>query len=309
MAAAEDQYRPAHVTRWLVLGAGGQLGSDLVAVLRQVGQEVDGRVRSEVDITDPDAVAAAVRDSAPDVVVNAAAFTAVDRAETEEAAAWAVNGRGPELIAEQVAARPTTTLIHISTDYVFAGDATAPYAEDAPTHPATAYGRTKLVGEQAVRRILPDRGFVLRTAWLYGDHGPNFVTTMLRLAAQGDPVSVVTDQIGQPTWSRDLAGQIQELVAAAGPAGIYHATNAGSCSWYELARRTFTLAGSDPDRVLPTTTAAFPRPAPRPAYSVLAHDGWIRAGIAPMRRWQDALADAVPRLIDRSRGDVGRGDS
>ncbi len=294
MAAAEAG--DGRLMRLLVLGCRGQLGSDLMAVIAAAGHTADGLDYPQVDITSPDSVAAALDRSGPDVVVNAAAYTAVDAAEDDEEAALAVNGHGPAVLARHIARLAGVRLIHISTDYVFPGDAEEPYAEDDPTGPRSAYGRTKLAGEQAVLGELPGRGYVVRTAWLYGEHGHNFVKTMLRLQAERESVAVVDDQIGQPTWSRDLAEQIVRLASSEAPAGVYHGTNSGSCSWYEFTREIFRLAGADPERVQPTTTDAFPRPAPRPAYSVLGHGAWSRVGIEPMRSWREAAAEGVPRI-------------
>lgn len=280
--------------RWLVTGAAGMLGRDVVAVLD--GAEVTALGRADLDVTDADAVDHAVRGH--DVVVNAAAWTDVDGAEADEAAATSVNGGGPAHLAA-ACARHGARLVQISTDYVFDGAATAPYAEDAPTGPRSAYGRGKLAGERAVLATLPDAGYVVRTAWLYGEHGRNFVATMARLAAARDTLDVVDDQRGQPTWSLDLARRVVDLVEAEAPAGVYHATSSGETTWFGLARAVFTHLGLDPDRVRPTTTDEFPRPAPRPAYSVLGHDGWARAGLTPMRPWDDALAAAAPAVLPR----------
>ncbi|WP_022906194.1 dTDP-4-dehydrorhamnose reductase, partial [Curtobacterium sp. B18] len=216
----------------------------------------------------------------------------VDDAETHESDARAVNATGPALLAE-AAVRHGAKLVTVSTDYVFDGNGTAPYAEDAPTDPLNAYGRTKAEGEAHVLRIAPDSSYVVRTAWIYGAHGPNFAATMLRLARTHDTVSVVTDQVGQPTWTGDLARRIVELVDTDAPAGIYHGTNSGQGSWYDFTKAIFAENGLDPERVLPTDSAAFVRPAPRPAYSVLGHDGWSRAGLAPMRDWREALHAAT----------------
>lgn len=280
--------------RWLVVGALGMLGHDVVAAL--AGRDVTAVDRDEVDITDPAAVAAVVQGY--DVVVNTAAFTAVDAAEEAEAAAFAVNAVGPANLARQCA-RTGAWLVHVSTDYVFPGDATSPYAEDAPPAPRSAYGRTKLAGEWAVRAHLPERAYIVRTAWLYGEHGPNFVRTMARLEREKDTVEVVDDQRGQPTWSRDLAERLVQTVDAGAPAGTYHGTASGQTTWFDLARAVFAAAGADPERVRPTTSEAFVRPAPRPAYSVLGHDAWERAGLAPMRAWDEALAQAAPVVLGR----------
>jgi dTDP-4-dehydrorhamnose reductase len=276
------------MTRYLITGAAGMLGHDLQQALAD--RDVTARSRADLDITDPDAVEAAV--AGHDVVINSAAYTKVDDAETHEDDAHAVNATGPELLAA-AAVRHGAKLVTISTDYVFDGNGTAPYAEDAPTDPINAYGRTKAAGEALVRRIAPESSYVVRTAWIYGAHGPNFAATMLRLAATHDTVSVVTDQVGQPTWTGDLAARIVELLDADAPAGIYHGTNAGQGSWYDFTRAIFAENGLDPERVLPTDSTAFVRPAPRPAYSVLGHDAWSRAGLAPMRDWREALHAAT----------------
>ncbi|MDP4334271.1 dTDP-4-dehydrorhamnose reductase [Curtobacterium sp. A7_M15] len=276
------------MTRTLITGAAGMLGRDLQLALQ--GRDVTALGRADLDITDPDAVDAAV--AGHDVVINSAAYTKVDDAETHESDAAAVNATGPKLLAE-AAVRHGAKLVTISTDYVFDGNGTAPYAEDAPTDPLNAYGRTKAEGEAHVRRIAPDSSYIVRTAWIYGAHGPNFAATMLRLAQTHETVSVVTDQVGQPTWTGDLAARIVALVDAEAPAGIYHGTNSGQGSWYDFTKAIFAENGLDPERVLPTDSAAFVRAAPRPAYSVLGHDGWARAGLAPMRDWRDALHAAT----------------
>jgi dTDP-4-dehydrorhamnose reductase len=274
------------------------LGSDLVEVLAEAGEHgVTAATRATLDITD----AAAVRDavSGHDVVINAAAWTDVDGAESHEEAATAVNGHAVAALA-RACAEHGARLLQVSTDYVLPGDATSPYPEDAATGPINAYGRGKLVGERAVLSTLPATGYVVRTAWLYGAQGRNFVTTMLRLAGERETVDVVDDQRGQPTWSYALAGQLVALGRAAhrgrAPAGVYHATASGETTWYGLARAVFAAAGLDPARVRPTTSDRFPRPAPRPGYSVLGHDRWALAGIPPLPGWQGMLDSALPHL-------------
>ncbi len=290
------------MTRWLVTGAGGMLGTDLVAVLREHGRDVVPLDRARLDLRDSAAVRAAVRDIRPGVVVNCAAWTAVDDAETREEEARAVNGDAVGVLARECEAAGAR-LVQPSTDYVFDGRSREPYAEDAePTEPVNAYGRTKLAGERMVTEILPADGYVVRAAWLYGAAGRNFVRTIIRLAAERETVDVVDDQRGQPTWAADLARRIVALVESGAPAGIYHGTNSGSTTWCGLAREIFTLLGADPDRVRPVTSAEFPRPAARPADSVLAHGGWARAGLAPMRHWRDALHAAWPVLTAERAG-------
>jgi dTDP-4-dehydrorhamnose reductase len=278
--------------RVLVTGSNGQLGSELVDLYTSRGDVVRGLDIPDIDITSQDSVAQAFLEFPPDVVINCAAWTAVDAAEEQEAAALAVNGIGPDLLARACAATGAW-MVQISTDYVFSGDATSPYAEDAPPNPQSAYGRTKLVGEEAVRDALPDTHYVVRTAWLYGHRGQNFVKTMLRLEKERETVDVVDDQVGQPTYARDLATQIALLVDARPPAGTFHATNSGQVSWYEFTREIYRHIGADPARVIPVTSEQFVRPAPRPAYSVLGHRKWEEFGIPVMRPWQEAIADSL----------------
>lgn len=264
------------------------LGRDLQSAL--AGHTVTAMGRENLDVTDMDAVTAAVEGQ--DVVINAAAYTKVDDAETNEDAAYAVNAVGAKnlAIAASVAG---ARLVQVSTDYVFNGSATTPYAENTPLDPISAYGRTKAAGEEFVLAKNAPATYIVRTAWLYGQHGPNFAKTMLRLAGTNDTVTVVNDQFGQPTWTSDLAAQIVYLLDADAPAGIYHGTNSGETTWFDFARAIFETAGLDPERVLPTDSSAFVRPAPRPAYSVLGHDAWVAARLEPMRPWREALADAA----------------
>ncbi|MFI9648639.1 dTDP-4-dehydrorhamnose reductase [Streptomyces sp. NPDC052040] len=282
-------------TTWLVTGAEGMLGRDVRAELAtDPDAEVTAPGRGLLDITDPDAVRAAV--DGHRVVVNCAAWTDVDGAERSEAAATAVNGTAVRHLA-RACADTGALLLHLSTDYVFPGDARLPYPEDAPTAPVNAYGRSKREGERAVAELLPDSGLVVRTAWLYGTHGRNFVATVLDLAARRATLDVVADQHGQPTWSRALARQLAALGRAAlagrAPAGVYHGTASGSTTWYGLAREAFRLGGLDPERIRPVGSDKFPRPAARPAFGVLGHDRWARAGLAPLPRWDDQLAAAL----------------
>jgi dTDP-4-dehydrorhamnose reductase len=266
--------------RLMITGAGGQLG----ARLRELAPWATAYDRASLDVTD----AAAVRDavSRHDVIINAAAWTDVDGAEAAESAATLVNGAS-----EIGSAGEGKRLIHVSTDYVFDGAASTPYQENSRTNPINAYGRSKLAGEQAV---LAAGGTVVRTAWLYDTSGRNFMTTMLKLAAERDVLTVVDDQHGQPTWALALARQLLALASAQdAPAGIYHGTCGGKTTWYGFAREIFRLSGLDPDRIQPTTSDKFPRPARRPAYSVLAHENWTAAGLTPLPPWNTTLAEAL----------------
>jgi dTDP-4-dehydrorhamnose reductase len=300
------------MTRWLVTGSAGMLGRDLTALLSARGEEFTALDRADLDITDAEASLAAVASVKPDVVVNCAAWTAVDAAEEHEAEALVVNGQGAANLAA-ACARSGALLVHPSTDYVFDGDAAAPYAENAPTAPAGAYGRTKLAGEQAVRAALPDSSYIVRTAWLYGAHGKNFVKTMLRLAGNGVSPGVVADQHGQPTWTADVAAQVHALVAKSAPPGVYHATSSGQTTWFGFAEEIFALYNQgqdhhqhDPERArltpAPISTSEYPTPAKRPAYSVLGHQAWAAAGLEPIGDWKDALARAFPAVAASAGG-------
>ena len=300
---------PRTPRRWLVTGAYGQLGSDLVRALAPPprpgeavlgGPKVMAAGRAELDVTDSSAVRAAIRSWRPDVIVNAAAYTAVDAAETDEDAAYLLNAAAPGFLA-RAAAENGAALIHVSTDYVFAGSGDRPYTEDDPTEPATAYGRTKLAGEQAVLALHPG-AHVVRTAWVYGPTGRNFARTMLRLAAEQETVGVVDDQRGAPTWSPDLAGALIALAQSDAAPGILHCTGAGETTWFGFAQAIFAAAGLDPERVRPTTSAQRRQPAPRPAYSVLSNARWDAAGLPPMPNWSDAVRAAVLLLQASAEG-------
>jgi dTDP-4-dehydrorhamnose reductase len=281
------------MTRWLVTGAGGILGLDVLAALAD--RDVVACAHIDLDVTDADAVQKVIDETRPDVVVNCAAWTNVDAAEEHEDAAFSVNALGPANLA-QACAMYSAALVHVSTDYVFNGLADTPYAESSHVSPVSAYGRTKAAGEWAVQAMLPSRSWIVRTAWLYGAGGPNFVRTMIRLESTKETVDVVEDQLGQPTWSGELARQVVRLVDASAPSGVYHCTSSGQTSWHGLARAVFEELGADPGRVRPTTTDRFPRPAPRPAYSVLGHDAWRQAGLPTLPAWRDSLAQAFDAL-------------
>lgn len=285
-------------TAWLVTGARGQLGRELAGLLAgRPGDAVTALGRDRLDLTDEAQVRGAVRDwltgvaGRRAVLLNAAAYTAVDAAETDEGTATVVNGAAPGWLAEEVAGR--ARLVHVSTDYVFDGTATEPYPVDAPVAPRSAYGRSKAAGERAVAAAGGD-ATVVRTAWLYGRHGANFVRTMAGRAVAGSGVSVVDDQVGSPTWSADLAAGLVALGERPEPAPpVLHLTGAGAVSWFGLARAVYEELGADPALVAPTTTAAFPRPAPRPAYSVLDGGAWLAAGLPAPRPWRQALTESL----------------
>jgi dTDP-4-dehydrorhamnose reductase len=279
--------------RWLVVGAKGMLGQDLMGLLVARGEVARGLDRELVDITDPSSCAGIAE--AVDVVVNCAAYTAVDPAETDEPAAFAVNAVGPANLATE-AARAGARLVQISTDYVFDGASAEPYCEDHPVAPRSAYGRTKAAGEWAVRAGTPDH-LVVRTAWLYGRNGDCFPRTIVRLARERGSLDVIDDQVGQPTWTVDLADLIVRLVTAKAPAGTYHGTSSGRTSWFGFAQAAVAAAGMDPAVIRPTTSELFVRPAPRPAFSVLGHDALARVALEPIGEWSARWAEAAPDVL------------
>lgn len=337
---------PDALPRVLVTGGRGQLGTHL-RLARPDAVLAPGR--DELDITRAESVAGYLDRHLPAVVINAAAYTDVDGAETDEAGAHLANVEGPRILAQACRERGLR-LVHISTDYVFSGEvpggldpATAPALEPTDlTAPATVYGRTKLAGEHAVLAAHPE-ATILRTAWVYTGPererlqipGGDFVATMARLERERDEVSVVDDQWGSPTHAPTLAAAIHDLLAreatgpavplpagpdghpAAGPAApraaatpvdtrglVLHAAGAGRATWYEVARRTFALLGADPDRVRPCTTADFPRPAPRPAFSVLSGRAWEAAGLPPLPDWEESLRAALAAGTGAGGGDT-----
>lgn len=276
--------------RLLITGAGGMLGSDLCSAAQRAGHTVTALDRATLDITDPDACREAL--AGHDWVLNAAAYTRVDDAETHEAEAMAVNADGAENLARASAATGAV-FVQYSTDYVFAGDMTEPYPEDAAIAPTSAYGRSKAEGERRARLAHPDGTIVLRTAWLYGEHGANFVRTMVRLYREHGRLTVVNDQHGQPTFTRDLADQTMRMLATGVRSGTLHGTATGATTWHGFACAIVENLGGDTATVEPTDSARFARAAQRPANSVLAHGGWARIGLEPMRPWRNALDEAM----------------
>lgn len=274
----------------LLIGAGGQLGTDLRAVL--AGPSLVARTHAELDVTDAAAVEQAVAALRPAVVVSTAAFHRVDDIEGDPHQAFLVNAVAVHYLA-RIVSRHGARLVHFSTDYVFGGGGPGPYPEDAPPTPLSAYGTSKLAGERLVLNADPWH-LVVRSSGLYGvagssGKGGNFVETMLRLCREGRPIRVVDDQVLAPTYTADLADAVGRLLAADPPGGIYHLTNQGACSWFEFAARIFALCGLHPD-LGPTTSEAYGAPARRPAHSVLVNGRAAALGLTPLRPWPDALA-------------------
>ncbi|MCM3749147.1 dTDP-4-dehydrorhamnose reductase [Paenibacillus pasadenensis] len=271
--------------RVIVTGAGGQLGTDLVSLLLAEGYEVHGLTRSELDFSSQDEVDEVIGRISPDVIIHSGAYTKVDQAEAEVGLAFKINGDGAGFIA-QAAEKAGAKLVYVSTDYVFDGTAVAPIAETAATSPVNVYGASKLEGERQTLAF-SSKAFVVRTSWVYGLHGSNFVRTMLQLARQGKPLSVVGDQFGCPTFTRDLAGCIVALIRS-DRYGVYHVSNSGSCSWHEFAAAIFEEAGLSV-QLQAVTSDQFVRPAIRPGYSVFAHEALAQGGFPVMRHWREAL--------------------
>lgn len=278
----------------LITGANGQLGRELRALL-------DGDSRfdptytdvEELDITSPDAVNSMVNALAPDYIINCAAYTAVDRAEDDEATALLINARAVEILAT-AAASMGARMIHVSTDYVFDGNGNRPYREDDAPNPVSAYGRTKLAGEQVLQRILPEQSVILRTAWLYSPHGKNFVKTMLELGRARDQLRVVYDQVGSPTLATDLARAIITVMTAAEwHPGIYHYTNEGAISWYDFTKAIHRLAGITNCDVQPCLSHEFPAKAHRPAYSVLDKGKFKATFSVEVPYWEESLKQFI----------------
>lgn len=313
-----EPYRSPHLPRLLVTGGRGQLG---VALSRYA----DTPGRDELDLTDPASIAAALGTYSPEVVINAAAYTDVDGAESDEAGARAINADGARSLA--VACRERgIRLLHISTDYVFSGEvpregdpATAPgFEPHDPTGPTTAYGRTKLEGERAVLTAYPE-ATIIRTAWLYtgpwrvilDQPGGDFVATMIRLESERDTINVVDDQWGSPTYVGSMADRLLGLLSAEKAGSVdargrtLHLAGGGRATWFELARAVFEFLGADPERVRPCTSAEFPRPAPRPEFSVLSDRSWRDLGLDPLGDWRDDLGPGL-RYLASSRGRSAR---
>jgi dTDP-4-dehydrorhamnose reductase len=282
---------------WLITGGSGQLGIALSQELGERGIVFDAWNSQHLNITQGPIVRDVVTKLSPKVIINCAAWTDVDGAESDEISASRVNSVGAENIA-LAAKECSAKLIHISTDYVFSGESKSPWQIEDVINPQSAYGRSKAEGESRVLAEYSQNTSIVRTAWLYSPWGKNFAKSMTKLAIKGEGESrVVNDQVGQPTSAMDLAKQLVELGLSTSPAGIYHGTNSGQATWFGFAQEIFKLAGADVGRVTPVSSSEYPRPAKRPSYSVLSHDAWASTSVKPSRDWRIALADAMPAII------------
>lgn len=283
--------------RVLVTGASGQLGKDVVDLFQQKGHEVMGCSRSELDITNLEQCQQVINEFQPDSIIHCAAYTAVDAAETDVDGAYKVNAVGTRnvaVVAEKIGAK----LVYISTDYVFNGHSAVPYQEYDNTDPQSVYGKSKRAGE-ILTQSLSSRYFIVRTSWVYGQHGNNFVKTMLRLGQEKPQLQVVHDQKGSPTYTVDLAHFLEELIHTE-KYGIYHASNSGDCTWFEFTQAIFEeaqkLGFKITAQVEPCITEQFPRPAPRPAKSVMDHLSIRTNGLNDLRPWREGLKDFLNQL-------------
>jgi dTDP-4-dehydrorhamnose reductase len=281
----------------LITGGSGQLGLAIKRELALQNIKYVSPTSSQLDVTKEFMVNDQLKNLKPTVIVNCAAWTDVDLAESNQEAAFLVNAYGPKNLA--IAARNIgAELIQISTDYVFSGESEVPWNEFDPHAPLSIYGNSKSAGEALALKENSECTYIIRTAWLYSEFRRNFAMTMTKLALNGvGMVPVVNDQIGQPTYSGDLANQIVKLLVLKSPIGIYHATNSGQASWYEFASEIFKHVGADISRLTPVSSSEFLRPAKRPKFSVLSHSTWGKTGTLPMRDWKIALADAMPSII------------
>ncbi|MCH4569110.1 dTDP-4-dehydrorhamnose reductase [Bacillus sp. ES1-5] len=276
----------------LVTGAKGQLGQDVLCLLENQPWEVFGFGREELDITNEEKVREKVLSIKPDIIIHTAAYTQVDQAESDEEIAFKVNAEGTKYLA-QAAEAVGAKFCYVSTDYVFDGTKNEPYKVDDQTNPQTVYGRSKLVGEQYTQKYC-SKSYIVRTSWVFGLYGNNFVKTMLRLAKEKKELGVVHDQVGSPTYTTDLASFIINLVQS-DKYGIYHGSNSGVCSWYEFAKEVFKQSNIE-IVVNPLTTEDFPRPAARPKYSVLNNGMVEETGFESFQDWKEALKDFLKKL-------------
>lgn len=281
--------------KWAITGGSGQLARSITDLLKSQGINHHAWSHRELDISNPEEIKKILKFQ-PTVIVNCAAWTNVDGAESHFDEALVINRDGAKNVA-LTAKELDIPLIHISTDYVFSGNANQPWKTTDETHPTTKYGESKLQGEFAIRNEWSERSSILRTAWLYGPYGKNFAKTILKRAiSASDQIRVVNDQMGQPTTTKDLAKQILDFVTLGAPNGIYHATNSGQATWWDFAKEIVSLVDESMARVVPVSSREFSSRVSRPAFSVLDHSDWSRVGLRPMRDWREALREVFPSI-------------
>ena len=281
--------------KWAITGGSGQLSRSLIDLLDQEGVPYTAWSHQDLDVADESSISV-IKENSPDLLINCAAWTNVDAAEEFPDKATRVNQVGPRNMA-QVAKELKIPLIHISTDYVFSGQSQQPWRTHSKTEPMSAYGLSKLLGEKEITKSLDADFYILRTAWLYGPYGKNFSKTILKKAITSkEPINVVNDQIGQPTTTKSLAEQIFKVAKSRVPSGVYHATNTGQASWWDLACEIFELVGEDVERVRPSTSEEFPSKVKRPKYSVLDQSAWSKVGMESMPEWRRALKEVFPEI-------------
>jgi dTDP-4-dehydrorhamnose reductase len=283
--------------KWLITGANGQLGRCLQETLDSKGVDFVALAHTDLDITNIALLKECLNSIKPDVVVNAAAYTNVEQAEIDSDAAIKINQSGAANVA--IASKSVRAkLVHYSTDYVFAGNGNSPWKVNDLTEPLSIYGKSKLAGEVEILNEYPEKSLIIRTAWLYSPYGKNFYKTMLTKALNGDEgVRVVNDQQGQPTNAFDLAELTVNAVTKNVASGVFHGTNAGSCSWFEFAKYIFEIAGADPARVTPVLSSEFATKVQRPKYSVLDNQKWSEFGVVPLGPWKDSVQKALPDMM------------
>ena len=283
--------------KWLVTGAEGQLGQTFLAELTMRGYEVNSFGSKDLDITDKNRVLDVVTSLAPDVLLNAAAWTDVEGAEINRDKAFSVNKFGVENLVTALSI-VNSIFVHISTDYVFSGESKKPWLENSPQFPKSVYGLSKSAGENSIKDIYSEKSYIVRTSWLYSEYGKNFVKTICKISLMSEKeIEVVDDQIGQPTNAHDLSSQIISLVNSNAEYGAYHGTNSGEATWFELAQEIFRLCGENVERVIPITTLNYSSNVIRPKYSVLSHGSWADAQLEPMRPWRESLRSLIPEII------------
>lgn len=281
--------------KWAITGGSGQLSRSLVDLLDKEGVPYITWSHKDLDVADDSSITV-IKETCPDLLINCAAWTNVDEAEEFPERAARVNQVGPRNMA-RVAKELKIPLVHISTDYVFSGKSGKPWSTDSKTEPMSSYGLSKLLGEKELTKRLDVNFYILRTAWLYGPYGKNFSKKILKKAITSkEPISVVNDQIGQPTTTKSLAQQIFKVAKSRVPSGIYHATNTGQASWWDFAYEIFALAGEDVERVRPSTSEDFPSKVKRPKYSVLDQSAWSKVGMETMPEWREALKEVFPEI-------------